>query len=113
MLAAAKAVNSQLQAKLNRRDLSEAKLIRDAFSKKKPERGRHRLRFDFVADDQTRESMREGVMNFGAGCFMAIRNPLGHLPNDEHELDEQDALERLAALSLLARWIEQANVLKA
>lgn len=34
VLAAAKAVNSQLQAKLARRDLSEVKLARDAFSEK-------------------------------------------------------------------------------
>lgn len=57
--------------------------------------------------------MRDGVMNFGAGCFMAIRNPVGHLPNDEHELTEQEALERLAAGSLLARWIDEANVIEA
>jgi len=110
VLAAAKAVNSQLQAKLSRRDLSEVKLVRDAFSEKEPSEGRPRLRFDAIEDDQTRDSMRDGVMNFGAGCFMAIRNPVGHLPNDEHELTEQEALERLAALSLLARWIDQANV---
>lgn len=42
-------------------------------------------------------------MEFGAGCFSAIRNPLGHLANDELELEEQAALEQLAALSLLAR----------
>ncbi|MEU1550888.1 TIGR02391 family protein [Nocardia sp. NPDC005745] len=46
----------------------------------------------------------------GAGCFAAIRNPIGHLPNDEVELDEQSALERLCALSLLARWIEEAGL---
>lgn len=113
VLAAAKAVNSQLQKKLNRRDLSDAKLVRDAFSEKDPAEGRPRLRFDAIEDEQTRTSMREGVMSFGAGCFMAIRNPVGHLPNDEHELTEQEALERLAALSLLARWIEQANVVEA
>jgi len=49
-------------------------------------------------------------MNFGFGCFAAIRNPLGHLPNDEVELDEQTALEPLAALSLFARWIDEADV---
>jgi hypothetical protein len=49
-------------------------------------------------------------MDFGAGCFEAIRNPVGHLPNDELELSEQDGLERLAALSLLARWIEKAEL---
>jgi hypothetical protein len=33
-----------------------------------------------------------------------------HLPNEQHELGERDALERLAALSLLARWITEANI---
>ena len=110
VLAAAKSVNSQLQKKLARRDLSDARLVRDAFSERPPAEGRPRLRFDAIEDEQTRTSMREGVMSFGAGCFMAIRNPVGHLPNDEHELTEQEALERLAALSLLARWIDQADV---
>lgn len=110
VLAAAKAVNSLLQTKVQRRDVSEVKLVRDAFTDKAPTQAKARLRFDAVEDEQTRESMRDGVMNFGAGCFMAIRNPVGHLPNEEHELTEQEALERLAALSLLARWIDQANV---
>jgi hypothetical protein len=43
-------------------------------------------------------------MSFGAGCFQAIRNPVGHLINEQ---SEQAALERLAALSLLARWITE------
>ena len=110
VLAAAKAVNSHLQTKVGRRDVSEADLVRQAFSDKPPEADKSRLRFDSVADDQTRKSMRQGVLEFGAGCFSAIRNPLGHLPNDELELDEQTAIERLAALSLLARWIDEANV---
>lgn len=110
VLKGAKAVNSMLQAKLRRTDLSETPLIRDALSKSAPAPGRPRLRFPTIENDQTRESMREGVMGFGAGCFQAIRNPVGHLPNDQHELSEQEALERLAALSLLARWIEQAEV---
>ena len=55
--------------------------------------------------------MRQGAMSFGVGCFQAIRNPVGHLPNDEHELTEQQALERLAALSLLARWVDEADIL--
>ena len=54
--------------------------------------------------------MRQGAMAFGAGCFQAIRNPVGHLPNEEHELTEQEALERLAAFSLLARWIQEATL---
>jgi uncharacterized protein (TIGR02391 family) len=113
VLAAAKAVNSRLQAKLGRRDLSEAKLVREALSEKDPAPGKPRLRFSKIADEQTRESMRQGVMSFGAGCFQAIRNPVGHLPNEQHELDEQTALERLAALSLFLRWIDEADLVTA
>ncbi len=110
VLAASKAVNSQLQAKLERRDLSEVRLIREAFSEKEPADGKPRLSFSNFEDEQTRNSMREGVMSFGVGCFMAIRNPVGHLPNAEHELSEQQALECLAALSLLAGWIDEAKL---
>lgn len=111
VLAGSKAVNSLLQSKLGRRDVSEVKLVREAFTDKDPRAGAPRLRFDAIDDEQTRDSMREGVMSFGVGCFQAIRNPVGHLPNDEHELSEQQALERLAAWSLLAGWVEQAELL--
>lgn len=35
---------------------------------------------------------------------------MGHLPNEQIEMTEQEALERLAALSLLARFIDDADV---
>lgn len=110
VLAAAKAVNSHLQAKVGRRDLSETDLVKQAFSDKDPEVGKPRLRYNEILDDKTRSSMRQGVMEFGAGCFAAIRNPIGHRPNEEIELTEQTALERLCALSLFARWIDQAEI---
>lgn len=110
VLAAAKAVNSLLQQKVSRRDLSEADLVKQAFSKDAPEQGKSRLRFPGAGNTQMAESMRRGVMEFGGGCFAAIRNPVGHIPNDELELDDQLALERLAALSLLARWVDDAVV---
>jgi uncharacterized protein (TIGR02391 family) len=110
VLAAAKAVNSLLQAKIRRRDVSEVKLVREAFSERPPTPGKPRLRFPAVADEQTRDSLRQGAMDFGAGCFGAIRNPVGHLPNDEVDLSFQGALERLAALSLLARWVDEAEL---
>jgi len=113
VLAASKAVNSMEQTKVDRRDLSDVKLVQEAFSKNDPEPDRPRLRFPNIDDEQTRESMRQGVMSFGAGCFQAIRNPVGHLPNEQHELSEQQALERLAALSLFARWIDEADIIKA
>lgn len=110
VLAAAKAVNSHLQSKLDRRDISEVDLIRQALSPDAPTPGRPRLRFTSVIDDRTQQSMQQGVMAFGVGCFGAIRNPLGHLPNDEIDLPEPVAIEQLAAFSLLARWVDDAEV---
>jgi hypothetical protein len=46
-------------------------------------------------------------MNFGRGCMMRIRNLLEH---SDEPIDQQEALECLAALSLLARWIDDAVV---
>ena len=102
-----------LQSKLGRRDVSESKLVQEAFSERPPADGRPRLRYPAIEDEQTRDSMRQGVLDFGLeclGCFRAIRNPVGHLPNDEVELNEHEALERLAAVSLFARWIDEATV---
>ncbi|MRH93587.1 hypothetical protein GFY24_40410 [Nocardia sp. SYP-A9097] len=111
VLAAAKAVNSLLQAKVGRRDVSDLDLVKQAFSKDEPQPGKPRLRYGLVvSSDQTAESMRRGVMEFGSGCFSAIRNPLGHLPNDEIELTEHTALERLCAFSLFARFIDDADL---
>lgn len=112
LLAAAKAVNSYLQTRLGRRDVSEQDLVKQAFSDKEPEPGKPRLRFEDIDDQQTKKSMQNGAMQFGAGCFAGIRNPVGHLPNDQVELTEQESLEQLAALSVFARWIDRAAIVR-
>jgi hypothetical protein len=89
-----------VQAKIQRRNVSEADLVKQAFSDREPEPGKPRLRFTSIEDENTRESVRGGTLEFGSGCFRAIRNPVGHLPNDEIEVTGQEAFERLAALSL-------------
>lgn len=110
VMAASRAVNAMLQTKVARTDVSEAKLVQEALSVSPRGDGAYRLRFVDIDNKQTRDSMTIGVMNFGVGCFMAIRNPIGHLPDDQHDLTEQEALEQLAAWSLFARWIERAGV---
>jgi hypothetical protein len=45
-------------------------------------------------------------MFFGKGCAKGIRNVTAH----GSQPDEQLALEALASLSLLARWIDEAQV---
>lgn len=42
--------------------------------------------------------------------MMAVRNVATHEAEDD---DEQRALEQLAALSVLARWIDEADVVTA
>ena len=110
VLEAAKAVNLMLQQKTGRTDISDKALVTEVFSPDPPKPGRPRMRLDDLPDDQTRTSMNEGVASFARGCVQAIRNPLGHLPADEHPLSQQEAFEQLAALSLLARWIDRARL---
>ncbi len=81
------------------------------FSEKAPEPGKARLRFNSIEDEKARESMRGGTLEFGPGCFRAIRNSVGLY--DEMEVTEQEALERLAALNLLARFIDEPDVVDA
>lgn len=106
--AAARSVNARIQQKLERRDIADAALCREAFSLKEPGVGRSRLRFSGDRTSETWRSRQTGGIDFGAGCFEGIRNPVSH----EHELNlpEMVALEYLAAFSILARWIEECAV---
>ncbi|MGA5494281.1 TIGR02391 family protein [Streptomyces cinereoruber] len=56
-------------------------------------------------------SIHRGAMAFAEGCYAGIRNPNSHedgLP----ELPEHEALEQLAAFSVLARRVDNAEVTK-
>lgn len=106
--AAGRAINAQAQSKLARRDVSEAKLLSDAFSTHPPSSGHPRLR---LADDDgsdTFRSLHDGAGHFARGVYSAIRNPNAH--DELDELSEHEALEQLAAFSILARWVDNATV---
>lgn len=108
---AARAVNAHLQRALGRKDVSEAALIREAFSTKDPQAGQPRLRFpdtDQTADPKTWESRHGGARDFGAGLYAAVRNIEGHADPTTGDLEPDYALECLASLSLLTRWIDAA-----
>lgn len=105
---ALKKVNAETQNKLGRRDVSEARLFQEAFSIDPPKLGRPRLhRMD---DDQsdTFKSMQRGARALAEGIYAGIRNPLGH--EEGQDIDQQIALEYLAAISVLARWVDEADV---
>lgn len=106
--AAARAINVQTQAKLGRRDASEAKLLGDAFSTNPPAPGHPRLRLSVDDGGDTFKNRHDGAGNFARGVYSAIRNPIAHEEDDE--LEENQALEQLAAFSVLARWVDAAEV---
>lgn len=106
--AAARNVNAALQHRLGRRDISESDLVMQAFSSDPPKAGEPRLRIHPDDNSKTYESIHRGARDFGSGCFRAIRNPRAHDIGDEPS--EQEALEQLAAFSILARWIEAAEL---
>jgi hypothetical protein len=103
-------VNSRLQTKIGRKDLSDGRLIRDAFGTDDPKPGHPRLR---LADDSNPDHFKDvhaGAANFGQGLYAAVRNVVNHVDAGEHSFREGEALEALAAFSLLARWIDRAQV---
>jgi uncharacterized protein (TIGR02391 family) len=106
--AAARYVNAMLQAKLGRRDLVDSKLAEQAFSLHDPGADKPRLRFPGVPRNESWRSRQQGAMHFAVGCFQAIRNVLAH--EADIELTEAEALEQLAAFSLLARWVDACEI---
>ncbi|MFF2025085.1 TIGR02391 family protein [Streptomyces sp. NPDC058171] len=106
--AAARKVNAETQNKVSRKDTSETKLFQNAFSLT-TKQGEARLRL--MPDDggDTFRSVHRGAMAFAEGCYAGIRNPNSHEDNLP-ELPEHEALEQLAAFSVLARWIDTADV---
>lgn len=106
--AACTAIDEALQAKLQSWSSSGAPQIMQAFDPKAPSEHQARLRFDgFSADSETWKSAHEGAKFYGAGCMLRIRNLATH---HNTEPPEDEALEQLAALSVLARWVENARV---
>lgn len=106
--AALKKVNAETQNKVHRRDVSEAKLFQESFSTDEPKKGRPRLRLMEPDGSETYESRHRGAMALAEGLYKGLRNPLAHEVEDD--LDEQVALEYLAAISVLARWVDEARV---
>jgi hypothetical protein len=104
VLHAASSLNARLQQKLRRHDVTEAKLCQEAFSLGPPEQGRPRLRFPGDRSTNTWKSLQSGALTFAQGCYTAIRNPVAH--DHEHPLTKQEALEQLAAFSIVARWVD-------
>lgn len=105
--AAAVKVNAETQNKVGRYDISEVKLFQESFSIKPPQAKKARLRLMPDDGSETYTSMQAGVIAFATGCYQAIRNPTAHVPG---KLSEAEALEQLASFSVLARWVDGAEL---
>ena len=112
VMQAAIRINAETQAKLARMDVSEVALFNEAFSLDPPKPGAPRLRLMKDDGSKTYDNLHRGARAFADGMYTAIRNPGMHMPPPSDGGEEQLALEQLAAFSLLARWVDQADVEK-
>ncbi|WP_392452706.1 TIGR02391 family protein [Corynebacterium dentalis] len=101
-------LNAETQNKVGRRDVSETNLFKQAFSIDQPRPDAARLRRMRDDGSDTYKSVQRGAMALAEGVFAGIRNPLSH--EIDQELSEQEALEYLASLSVLARWVDQSDL---
>lgn len=106
--AAIRKLNAETQNKLGRRDLSEADLFNQAFSEQSASAKNPRLHRMPDDGSKTFKSVQRGARTFAEGMFAGIRNPLAH--EVDQEMPEQQALEYLAALSVLARWVDGSTL---
>ena len=104
---AATMLNAEVQDRVGRHDVSDAGLMQQTFSLDAPQAERPRLRWGGEDSDLTVKAMRQGILNMSQGIFSAIRNPATHSTDD---MARQEALEQLATLSILARWIDRCEL---
>lgn len=105
---AATALSGHVKDLTGRYELGDSELMAQAFSPSPPQAGKPRLRWPGNDDDLTVKAMRVGILNMGQGVFAAIRNPATH---STEELPRQEALEQLATLSVLTRWIDGCTLI--
>lgn len=101
-------LNAETQNKLGRRDVGGTDLFNQAFSEQPATAKNPRLHRMPDDGSKTFKSVQRGARMFAEGVFAGIRNPLAH--EADQEMPEQQALEYLAALSVLARWVDESTL---
>ncbi|KRE60280.1 hypothetical protein ASG92_21720 [Arthrobacter sp. Soil736] len=105
--ASAEAVSGQMKQLTGRNNASDTSLWQQAFALADPQEGKPRLRWPGGTEDQDVKTMQAGLLSFAPGVNMVIRNPATHLAED---FTEQDGLEQLATLSVLAKFVDRCVV---
>ena len=91
---------------------SLSRLAQESFSASAPTAAHPRLRFPAFGtdtDSQTWKDAHLGAMAYAKGCAMRIRNLNLHHPEDA-EPGPGETVETLSALSVLARWVTDAEL---
>lgn len=105
---AATHLNLFAQQVLGRRDISDKSLMGEAFSEKRPEEGKARLRcYRLGRPMETVQAQQDGARAFAIGTFQAIRNPAHHATGDWNPLT---AFHHLVALSQVAHYFREWKV---
>ncbi|ANQ74431.1 TIGR02391 family protein [Rhodococcus sp. 008] len=104
---AAEALASHIKTLTGRNDVSETAIWQETFAEGAPLPGKPRLRWPGDPNARYVKTMNVGMRFFSSGAQMTIRNSAAH---GVDEMSEQEAIERLATLSLLARWVDQCEL---
>jgi uncharacterized protein (TIGR02391 family) len=102
---AAKSLVARVQQKTGSAQ-ADRELMADVLS---PKVSTDRVRLWLPGDrtDDTWKSRQDGLHLVAQGAYAGIRNVVAH--TDETDWSEQEALEYLAVLSVVARWVDEAE----
>lgn len=89
--------------------LNERELVQNVFSSDLPKSGQTRLHLPGDRHDKNWKSAQEGLHLIAQGAFAGIRNIAVHGPD---QWTEQEALEHLAVLSVVARWADITQIVQ-
>jgi hypothetical protein len=107
---AATFLNASIQDETGRHDVSDSELMREVFSLAPPTSKKPRLIWPGVDSNLSVRAMRVGILNYSQGVFSTVRNISTH---SIEEMSPQIALEQLASLSVLARWVDGCELVVA
>lgn len=108
------ALTAHWKHQLGRHDVDGTAFWQQALSSEPAQPGKPRLRWPGDQEDRTARSIRGGLeplarslSGLATGLTQTVRNPATH---SRDELTEQEAMESLAALSLLGRLLDQCEI---
>lgn len=114
---AAEGLTVHWKQKLKRNDVDDTVFWQQTLSPGEPAPGKPKLSWPGAAEDKTTRSMRGGLeplakslTGLATGLNLTVRNVTTHTRD---ELSEQEAMERLAAYSYLARLLDQCAIERA